>query len=187
LKEYVKYKYAIQKYGVIFKSQKATIKEKINDYKNKCYELQKQNMIYIDTFFKKDKINQHKKKKYNEFDKKFNPKKEKNVLEGIEDEINSPKGDNKKIDDKNKENANLIITEKNEEEKGLEEEEESGEEEEEEEKIRNKDRDKILIKMPEETLRAFEKAGFMTKMQVNSYIERRKRSLLTSVRYCSEI
>ena len=88
---------------------------------------------------------------------------------------------------KNKENANLIITEKNEEEKGEEEEEESGEEEEEEEKIRNKDRDKILIKMPEETLRAFEKAGFMTKMQVNSYIERRKRSLLTSVRYCSEI
>ena len=186
LKEYVKYKYAIQKYGVIFKSQKATIKEKINDYKNKCYELQKQNMIYIDTFFKKDKINQHKKKKYIEFDKKFNPIKEKNVLEGIEDEINSPKGDNKKIDDKNKENVNLIITEKNEEEKG-EEEEESGEEEEEEEKIRNKDRDKILIKMPEETLRAFEKAGFMTKMQVNSYIERRKRSLLTSVRYCSEI
>ena len=41
--------------------------------------------------------------------------------------------------------------------------------------------------MTEETLRAFEKAGFMTKMQVNSYIEMIKRSLLTSVRYCSEI
>ena len=63
LREYVKYKYALQSYGVIFKSEKETIKEKINDYNNKCLELQKEKMIYIDTIFTKEEINKNKKKK----------------------------------------------------------------------------------------------------------------------------
>ena len=36
LKEYFKYKYALQNYGSNFKSTKLTIKEKINDYNNEC-------------------------------------------------------------------------------------------------------------------------------------------------------
>ena len=63
LREYVKYKYALQSYGVIFKSEKETIKEKINDYNNKCLELQKEKMIYIDTIRTKEEINKKKKKK----------------------------------------------------------------------------------------------------------------------------
>ena len=62
LREYVKYKYALQSYGVILKSEKETIKEKINDYNNKCLELQKEKMIYIDTIFTKEEINKNKKK-----------------------------------------------------------------------------------------------------------------------------
>lgn len=67
LKEYFKYKYALQNYGSNFKSTKLTIKEKINDYKNECLLLEKEKHIYIETFFKKVKKLDTKKRKIHGF------------------------------------------------------------------------------------------------------------------------
>ena len=70
-----------------------------------------------------------------------------------------------------------------EEEENDEEEEDEEEEEESKKIIREEERRKILIQLPEETLMAIEKAGLLTKAEADSYIERRRRDLITIFRY----
>ena len=196
LREYVKYKYALQQFGSDFKSEKSSIKEKINDYKNKCLELQKNKLIYIDTFFTKEKIKKYTKKKTKkESDKTSNLKKEKYSFKQLKDESSSP--NNLKKDDENEENEENEENVENEEnikneyikklmtieEEEEEEEENEGEEEKNKKKISEEERDKLLMKLPYETLLILEQTGILTKIEVNSLVERRKRSLFTSVRY----
>ena len=64
-----------------------------------------------------------------------------------------------------------------------EEEENEGEEEKNKKEISEEERDKLLMELPYETLLILEQTGILTKIEVNSLVERRKRSLFTSVRY----
>ena len=94
------------------------------------------------------------------------------MLEDDNDEFNSSKeGIKKSNDEKEKKNDTKELM--------------TSEEEEEESKkiIREEERRKILIQLPEETLMAIEKAGLLTKAEADSYIERRRRELITIFRY----
>ena len=79
LKEYIKYKYAIQFYKSNYKSLKSDINEKINDYKNNCQILEKKTNICIDSIFRiKKEKNKEKIKRDNIRIKKF-----KNIISKI--------------------------------------------------------------------------------------------------------
>lgn len=193
LRDYFKYKYALQKYGSKFKSKKLTIDDKINEYKNECLKLQKETKIYLDTFFIKEKvIDKHKKKKYDDFKKynNINLKKEKNKIDEESGDGSDSSKNSGMINDiesetsKKNENDNIKM-----EDDEIDEEKESEMEEktEKEEKIDEEEKIKIFMQFPYETLLALEKTGVLTKEQVNIYRERRRRASLESVRYSSVI
>ena len=114
-RSYIKIKYAMQVFGIKYKSDKPTIKDKINDYEQKL----KSKYKNIDELFKMRKISPYKKKKI-EGNKENKPKdffafklnedfEEKQIeIEGKDDE----KGNSQKSSDKN-----VIIKDINEEKK----------------------------------------------------------------------
>ena len=179
LREYFKFKYYLEKFGVNFKSKKLTIKEKINDYKNECMKVEKEKKIYIDTLFKKDKPIKYKRKKIsNDFNKSIysNPQKEKSEIEESGNEFNSSK-DNEKMNDKG-----LMVSEKDEEE-NLEMEEEIGEEKESESeektekemKISEKEKEKIIMQLPDESLLSLKQLGVLSEVQYDIFKEKRRK------------
>ena len=204
LKEYVKYKFALQHFGSNYKSNQIKIEDKIQDYKNEFQKIERENNIIIDQIFKKDKENKYniiktiddsendeeeekskqeinkKKELYdNEESEKKNNLSKQNKISSIKPKI-SIKDEKRKV--KSKE-YNEIKKEEEEEE-----EEEEGEEEEEEEDDEDEDfvgfraKRKKFMKLPYETLLAIEKTGILTKKQAEKFRERRD-SLLNCIRY----
>ena len=212
LREYIKYKYALQKYESSFKSTKLIIDEKISDYKNECLKLQNIKHVNMDNFFMKKSDKKNNKKQIKTISKlkfkKINQKKEKFDAENDSSskEVKFPNDNEFKSSPKNEEEKAIVKKgehkseiklnrqeevekEKEEEEEG-EEGDEEGEGEEEEEKEEEENEDKIneqfgklkFMELPYELLLIFEKSGILTKKQTY-LLRKRRRSLLRSVRY----
>ena len=205
LREYIKYKYALQNYGSNFKSKKITIEEKINEYKNECLKMQNSKHIDIDSFFKKmntekqnnknkkDNLkikikikNTNKKKEKLETESEFNSSKDNKNISDNEIKLSSKKGKEKEETEFEKEEGEAAnkVDEENEHE-ALKEESEEREEEDESEKdneINYEEMEQKIMKLPYETLLMIEQTGILTKKQVY-LMRKRKRSLLKTDRF----
>ena len=197
LKEYIKYKYALQQLDSKYKSTQLNIKDKINDYKEEFNKLNKEKIIGINAIFKKTKIKKNKKRKISESKEKKikwekNEKKEKYAPSSFNKEKLKMEEEFEKEEIEEVEQNELEIEEESireeEEESIKEEEEESIREEEEEEeegektnedkieesiKPNDKIREKIFLKIPLGTLLNLEKTGIFNESQIKLFRKRR--------------
>ena len=176
LRDYIKYKYLLQMNNIDFKSTKTTINDKINDYKNHCYRIFK-NDKEIEQIYLKQK-GKKKRKELNYFKSIFiDSDDEEDELKGFQ---TKEMGSNDSVGSKEEDIfQNLEESIKN----GEEEEEESNEEDSFEYDI-NKGK-KYFMNLSSEDLINLKKTGILTDKQ-KKLIQKRLMYLENRIRYSSK-